>query len=769
MNSRTYCVIFYGISLLVYVVILFFLNRFEKQTIPYERIKDIIKIIKHANNSIDIISNNIQDGNTQIEHQNNFLINLNIVSGCTNDNIDMFEEMLKSYIEEQIKLENDKILSLFLLEELNKVQDIFTVTINVINKDMIKKDTIGVYSNICDNLLRKNMMNDNINNNYYLYIIANEKKKKKKDNLSFTLSTTNILELYYNKVEENSINVYQQYIYITWDVLKNTFLDRGPKRKKKNFIPFVPELDLNFFLASCLYNKLNYKIGRNTSGGVEMGGVVNNVDLCNAKDCNIKHRDDNNYINKDDNEDINKDDNNYINKDDNNYINKDDNNYINKDDNNYINKDDNNYINKDDNKNRNKANNKYNIHKNRGKTYDPPFIAVWDFYKDFYYPYIRPFIERLLYIYQINIYPQILSNINMYEISDNINLYIDEKEKGNGRLIILDKISKFTNIFDEVTFDNVLSKPTYEVPKNINFMVVFPNGDEIYFYNNLSKTNKIETAVSIAEWGTIYINNEFTQLKDRSNYYNKNNLVNISNQAHVISGIFISHFRSLLGLCSNFSDCIYNIFNSDTYNIKYIETLSREIDSYISYIISEKNNLSFSFFYHIPLKNSISNYELLALIRQAYTYHIMETIQNLYKFLSISKISIYMKVPYYTLTIFNNILNNIECSLIYMQGRICGINHIDKIVEEKFKKENDDKEKDGEELFFKAALVLAQSAYQDSLQLLGDDKISIYDILSKDFMLASFLPVVIPFGLPIICSVFQELIKYLKKRKTKID
>ncbi|ETW29813.1 hypothetical protein PFAG_04164 [Plasmodium falciparum Santa Lucia] len=746
MNSRTYCVIFYGISLLVYVIIIFFLNRFEKQTIPYERIKDIIKIIKHANNNIGIISNKIEDGNIQIKHQNNFLINLNIVSGCANDNIDMFEEMLKSYIEEKIKLENDKIVSSFLLEELNNVQDIFTVTINVINKDMIKKDTIGVYSNICNKLLSKNMMNDNINNNYYLYIIANEKKKKeKKDNLSFTLSTTNILELYYNKVEENSINVYQQYIYITWDVLKNTFLDRGSKTKKKNFIPFVPELDLNFFLASCLYNKLNYKIGRNTTGGVEMGGVVNDVDSCYEKDCNIKHTDDNEDINKDDNEDINKANNKDINKANNKDINKANNTYI------------------------NKANNKYNIHNNRGKTYNPPLIAVWDFYKDFYYPYIRPFIERLLYIYQINIYPQILSNINMYEISDNINLYIEEKEKGNARLIILDKITKFTNIFDEITFDNVLSKPTYEVPKNINFMVVFPNGDEIYFYNNLSKTNKIETAVSIAEWGTIYINNEFTQLKDRSNYNNKNNLVNISNQAHVISGIFISHFRSLLGLCSNFSDCIYNIFNSDTYNIKYIETISSEIDSYISYIISEENNLSFSFFYHIPLKNSISNYELLALIRQAYTYHIMETIQNLYKFLSISKISIYMKVPYYTLTIFNNILNNIECSLIYMQGRICGINHIDKIVEEKFKKENDDKEKDGEELFFKAALMLAQSAYQDSLQLLGDDKISIYDILSKDFMLASFLPVVIPFGLPIICSVFQELIKYLKKRKTKID
>ncbi|ETW59957.1 hypothetical protein PFMC_04132 [Plasmodium falciparum CAMP/Malaysia] len=732
MNSRTYCVIFYGISLLVYVIIIFFLNRFEKQTIPYERIKDIIKIIKHANNNIGIISNKIEDGNIQIKHQNNFLINLNIVSGCANDNIDMFEEMLKSYIEEKIKLENDKIVSSFLLEELNNVQDIFTVTINVINKDMIKKDTIGVYSNICNKLLSKNMMNDNINNNYYLYIIANEKKKKeKKDNLSFTLSTTNILELYYNKVEENSINVYQQYIYITWDVLKNTFLDRGSKTKKKNFIPFVPELDLNFFLASCLYNKLNYKIGRNTTGGVEMGGVVNDVDSCYEKDCNIKHTDDNEDINKDDNEDINKANNKDINKANNKDINKANNTYI------------------------NKANNKYNIHNNRGKTYNPPLIAVWDFYKDFYYPYIRPFIERLLYIYQINIYPQILSNINMYEISDNINLYIEEKEKGNARLIILDKITKFTNIFDEITFDNVLSKPTYEVPKNINFMVVFPNGDEIYFYNNLSKTNKIETAVSIAEWGTIYINNEFTQLKDRSNYNNKNNLVNISNQAHVISGIFISHFRSLLGLCSNFSDCIYNIFNSDTYNIKYIETISSEIDSYISYIISEENNLSFSFFYHIPLKNSISNYELLALIRQAYTYHIMETIQNLYKFLSISKISIYMKVPYYTLTIFNNILNNIECSLIYMQGRICGINHIDKIVEEKFKKENDDKEKDGEELFFKAALMLAQSAYQDSLQLLGDDKISIYDILSKDFMLASFLPVVIPFGLPIICSVFQ--------------
>ncbi|ETW17341.1 hypothetical protein PFFVO_03773 [Plasmodium falciparum Vietnam Oak-Knoll (FVO)] len=754
MNSRTYCVIFYGISLLVYVIIIFFLNRFEKQTIPYERIKDIIKIIKHANNNIGIISNKIEDGNIQIKHQNNFLINLNIVSGCANDNIDMFEEMLKSYIEEKIKLENDKIVSSFLLEELNNVQDIFTVTINVINKDMIKKDTIGVYSNICNKLLSKNMMNDNINNNYYLYIIANEKKKKeKKDNLSFTLSTTNILELYYNKVEENSINVYQQYIYITWDVLKNTFLDRGSKTKKKNFIPFVPELDLNFFLASCLYNKLNYKIGRNTTGGVEMGGVVNDVDSCYEKDCNIKHTDDNEDINKDDNEDINKANNKDINKANNKDINKANNTYINKANNTYI----------------NKANNKYNIHNNRGKTYNPPLIAVWDFYKDFYYPYIRPFIERLLYIYQINIYPQILSNINMYEISDNINLYIEEKEKGNARLIILDKITKFTNIFDEITFDNVLSKPTYEVPKNINFMVVFPNGDEIYFYNNLSKTNKIETAVSIAEWGTIYINNEFTQLKDRSNYNNKNNLVNISNQAHVISGIFISHFRSLLGLCSNFSDCIYNIFNSDTYNIKYIETISSEIDSYISYIISEENNLSFSFFYHIPLKNSISNYELLALIRQAYTYHIMETIQNLYKFLSISKISIYMKVPYYTLTIFNNILNNIECSLIYMQGRICGINHIDKIVEEKFKKENDDKEKDGEELFFKAALMLAQSAYQDSLQLLGDDKISIYDILSKDFMLASFLPVVIPFGLPIICSVFQELIKYLKKRKTKID
>ncbi|SOV24020.1 conserved Plasmodium protein, unknown function [Plasmodium sp. DRC-Itaito] len=738
MNSRIYCVIFYGISLLVYVIIIFWLNKFEKQVLPSERIEDIIKSIKHANN-IGIIKNNIQDGNTLIGHENNFLINLNIVSGCKDNNIDMLEEMLKSYIEEQIKLENEKIISLYSFEELNKVQDIFMVAINVINKDMIKKDTIGIYSNICDNLLRKNMINDNINNNYYIYIIANEKKKKK-DNLSFTLSTTNILELYYNKIEENNVDIYQQYIHITWDVLKSTFLYRAEKKKKKNFIPFVPELDLNFFLASCLYNKLNYKIERNKNGKVEMGEVLNNIDSCYEKNCNITNKDNNkNDINNISNISNISNINNISN------------------------------IHNNENTINNMHNNMDNINNNRGNMFNSPLIAVWDFYKDFYYPYLRPFIERLLYIYQINIYPQILSNINMYKISDEKKKYIDGEEKGNSRLIILDKITKFTNIFDEVTFDNVLSKPTYQVPKNINFMVVFPNGDDIYFYNNLTKEHKIETAVSIPEWGTIYINNEFTKLKDTTNYYNKNNLVNISDQAHIISGIFISHFRSLLGLCSKFSHCIYNIFNSDTYNIKYVETISSEIDSYVSYIISEKNNLSFSFFYHIPIKNSISNYELLGLIRQAYKYHIMEAIQNLNKFLSISKISIYMKVPYYTLTIFNNILNNIECSLKYMQGRICGINHIDKVVEENFKKGNHDKEKNGEERFFKAALVLAQSAYQDSLQLLSDDKISIYDILSKDFMLASFLPVVIPFGLPIICSVFQELIKYLKKRKTKID
>lgn len=251
--------------------------------------------------------------------------------------------------------------------------------------------------------------------------------------------------------------------------------------------------------------------------------------------------------------------------------------------------------------------------------------------------------------------------------------------------------------------------------------------------------------------------------------------------------------RKFLGLCSNFSDYVYNIFNPNKYDIKNLNTISEEDNNFIIYSIKGKDDFDFDFdfllYYNIPLKSRISDYETLGLMREAFTHYINETIKNMNKFISISNISIYIKIPKSTVYIFNNILNNLECSIYYMQGKKCEyISDINETIIQKFHSymkhdelENNsistDKNGDSNNknnsmnissnkmgIYYKIGLTLARAAYQDSLQLLKDDSISIYEIMSKDFLLASILPILIPCIFPTIFSFFRELFKGRNKR-----
>ncbi|CRH02902.1 conserved Plasmodium protein, unknown function [Plasmodium relictum] len=703
MNSRFYSIIFYTIYLISFLLVIYSLNKYERQKVSSKRIKNIYQFIEdnyQKRQNIDKLKNGKKEIN-----DSSLSINLYIVSACSKENSDIFGEKLKAFIEQKYTTyykEKETSYKLF-----NK-KNIFYVNLHLISKKIMENDNRKKYSDICKKLHSKNEPHVFIGNYYYVYVNNNSKQE---ENLSFILSTTNIIEIYYSKGQGIKNNSYEEYINESWNIIKNTFLFKTMNR----MLEFTPELDLNFYLASSLYNEKNYKIEEHSL--VKGENEKKNVNISDSKRVSGNE----NKV-KDDNED-------------------------------------------------NKTNNIHDdmhIKKNNENLKIPVSIATWNFYDDFYYPYMRNFIERLLNVFQINIYPQIIGNINLFKISEKADVYIKEKQvnlRNNTRLILLDKVTKFTNIFDDVSFDNILKKPTYEIPKNINLIVIFPNEEEIFFYNNLNE--KIETAVSFIEWGIIHINNSFTRLKKFEKKEKK--VINVSAEAHAISGIFVSHLRRFLGLCANFSDCIFNIFDTDEYQIKYLSTISRDSDSSISYSITTKNNLVFSFIYYIPIKNSISDYETLTLIREAYEYHIMESLKNVNKFLSISNISIYMKVPLYTLNVFNNILNNIECSLRYMEGQTCKFIHINEIVEKKFGHYLKNNNYYKKEIYLKIALILAQSAYQDSLQLLNDDKFHIYDILSKDFLLATMLPIVFPFVFPVAFALFKEFFKNIKIRKVKMD
>ncbi|CRG97112.1 conserved Plasmodium protein, unknown function [Plasmodium gallinaceum] len=707
MNSRFCSIIFYTISLIVYSLFIYFLNKYERQKIPTKKIKHIYQLIEdnyRKRQNINKLNNEIKE-----KYDSSFSINLYIVSACSKENSDIFGEKLISLIKEKINTHDKEEKKLYKLFNEN---DLFYINLYLINKQMIENDETRKYSDICEKLYSKNKPHLFIGNYYYVYV---NQDSEKEENLSFTLSTTNIIEIHYKKVQGIKNNNYEEYINESWNILKGSFFFKTNNR----VLEYIPEVDLNFYLASSLYNEKNYKIEKYS---YDKGKNENkNIDI-NIND------------NKQTNENINKI--------------KDSN---------------------EDNE-ENGINDDTYIKKNIKKLKIPVSIATWNFYDDFYYPYMRNFIERLLNIFQINIYPQIIGNINLYEISEKAEVYIKEKQANignNTRLILLDKVTKFTDAFDNVSFDNILKKPSYEIPKNINLVAIFPNEEEIFFYNNLSE--KIETSVSFIEWGIIYINNSFTRLKKFEKEENK--IINVSKESHAISGMFVSHLRKFLGLCANFNDCIFNFFDSDKYQIKYLNTTSEENDSSITYSITTKNDLIFSFIYHIPIKNSISDYEILSLIREAYIYRINESLKNVKKFLSISNISIYMKVPSYTFNVFNNILNNIECSLSYMEGKTCKYLHISKSVEENFQHllKGNKNNNYNKEIYLKVALILAQSAYQDSLQLLSDDKLNIYDILSKDFLLATMLPTVFPFVFPVIFALFKEFFRIIKIKKVKED
>ncbi|CAD2106003.1 conserved Plasmodium protein, unknown function [Plasmodium vinckei lentum] len=703
MNTRSYCVFFYTISLFVYIFIICSLNKYERHKLPVDKLEHVSDYIQnvHKNGSYkkDIIENENSLQNS------NLIIGIYIVCGCKGKiSSNVFGSKLKEYMNKKIisdikKKEEDDRLNYFIKEN-----DLFDIKLDLIDFDKIKNYENSKYSSIC-----KNNAGNFINNTYYIYIDENDEKVNESH---FILSTSNIIEILHKKIEINKeANIYyEKFVKEAWNVIVNYIFLKSRSR----LLNFVPEIDLNFYLASSLYNNENYKKERNTEYSHKK----------NKKESEV---------NKSDDISLNRDSN--------------------------------------------------------------IAIATWNFYTDFYYPHMQDFMEKLLNIFQINIYQQTISNINIYEISEKKNgKYIKDNEinkiTNKTRLIILDKVTKFTNIFDDVVFSNILKRPTYEMPKNINLITIFPNGQDIYFYNNFENT--IETAVSFIEWGIIYINNSMISDLKRHNKKSNKQIVNVSSQANFISSIYISHLRKFLGLCSNFSDYVYNIFNTNEYDIKNLNTISEENNNLLIYSIKGKDDFDFLLYYNIPLKSRISDYETLGLMREAFTHYINETIKNMNKFISISNISIYIKIPKNSVYVFNNILNNLECSMYYMQGKKCEhISDINEAVIQKFhaymkqdelenkptsigkseynnnNKNNISSNKMG--VYYKIALILARAAYQDSLQLLKDDSISIYDILSKDFLLASILPILIPCIFPTIFSFFRELFKGINKRKVKSD
>ncbi|CAD2106183.1 conserved Plasmodium protein, unknown function [Plasmodium vinckei brucechwatti] len=710
MNTRSYCIFFYTISLFVYIFIIYSLNKYERHKLPVEKLEHVSAYIQsvHKNGSYkeDIIEN---ENSLQ---SSNLIIGIYIVCGCKGKiSSNVLGSRLKEYMDKKIisdikKKEEDDRLNYFIKEN-----DLFDIKLDLINFDKIKNYENSKYSSICKNKLlnqKKNNAGNFINNTYYIYIDENDEKVNES---RFILSTSNIIEILHKKIEINKeANIYyEKFVKEAWNVIANYIFLKSRSR----LLNFVPEIDLNFYLASSLYNNENYKKERNTEYSPQK----------NRKESEVNKNDD--------------------------------------------------------------------ISLNR---YNNIAIATWNFYTDFYYPHMQDFMEKLLNIFQINIYQQTISNINIYEISEKKNgKYIKDSEvnkiTNKTRLIILDKVTKFTNIFDDVVFSNILKRPTYEIPKNINLITIFPNGHDIYFYNNFENT--IETAVSFIEWGIIYINNSMINDLKRQKKKTNKQIMNVSSQANFISSVYISHLRKFLGLCSNFSDYIYNIFNVNEYDIKNLNAISEENDNLLIYSIKGKDGFDFLLYYNIPLKSRISDYETLGLMREAFTHYINETIKNVNKFISISNISIYIKIPKNSVYVFNNILNNLECSMYYMQGKKCEhISDINEAVIQKFhsymkqdelenKPTSIDKSEDSNNknnissnrmgIYYKIALTLARAAYQDSLQLLKDDSISIYDILSKDFLLASVLPILIPCIFPTILSFFRELFKGINKRKVKAD
>lgn len=688
-NSRIFSVTFYVISLIVFVIVLYWLNKFERHKVPIGRIQSISKYIveDYYNRGREIYGSKKNKA-----WHSNFTILVHIVSACGSGDSDLFGEKLHDFAKEQIrnadvkkgevknKKEKDK-----WLESLH-IKDLFTVKVNVINRKTAESEISEKNTKICNKLLAKNKPREYLDNSYYVFVNENGNDEEKP--LTFTISTSNVIEIHFNKAKEDAD--YDNYVRECWSLITSVFWGEVKHRQ----LEFLPELDLNFYLASSLYNEKNYKIRipRNVPPVEESGDSDNKTE------------------------------------------------------------------------NNEKGEGKKNVSLERKKI--PVALAVWDFYDDFYYPYMRRFVEKLLHVFQVNINSEIIGNLNLFKITEPAKGYLNEEQikrfnlKDNARLLILDKVTKFTDVFDDVSFGPILNKPTYKVPQNINLVSIFPNEEDTYFYNNL--TGAIETTASFVEWGIIHINNLFISIKKSAQQ--ENNIINVSNSAApIISGLYISHLRKFLGLPSTFDKFVYTVYDPEKYKIKFKSALSKDTENYIFFDVTNDINFSFSFVQTVPLQDGITDYELLKLIREAYSTRIDQIFENLSKFINISNISIYIKVPKYTVDVINHILNNVECSISYMNGEECVHEDVKNEVSKKFQNFLK-KGQYTKAVYFKVALVLVQAAYQDSLQLLNDDRVSMYEILSKDFLLASLVPTGLPFVVPVLTSLFKEIYKHVKKK-----
>ncbi|GAB69302.1 hypothetical protein PCYB_147300 [Plasmodium cynomolgi strain B] len=728
MNSRTPCVILYAVSLVVCVVVIFSLNKYERQGVPLHKLSSTSALVKEIYNAKGwekpkgwekAKGREEPKGerpNWSNERLSQLSIKLFIVSTSEEGRSDSLGTKMKEYFSSQIEFEcKDKPAA----QSISDVQELFYVDPLLVSGDEMRSDDNREFANVCLSSSPENGTIHNMLNNRYI-ICLSENREEKDTNVAFTLKRSNTIHVKFSQQGDNPTTYYQRSIF------------------------FSPELDLNFYLASSLYNEGNYKVGkyntagrgRNKNGGESkgpQGGESKGPQGGESKDPQGgESKGPQGGESKDPQGD---------------------------DPNGYAS-----YVN----------------------------IATWDFYDQVYYPYLRNFTEQLMNVFQINIYTQIIGNIDLFKISEKT------KEVGDKRVIILDKVTKLTSIFDDVTFGDIIRRPTYHIPKSINLMAVFPSGEEIFFYN--PATGKLETTVSFAEWGVLHINGalqrgeEQQQQKEaekKTGERKKKKYVSVSEEAPLISGHFISHLRQYLGLGPKFSDYIYTIFDAEKYDIKYVRSESTDEGNSFLYSVRSEDKLQLYFLYEIPVRHGIFPFELLALMREAYVYYVVESLSNLGKFVSISNVSIYFRVPMHAVHVFNDILDKVKCSLELMRGADgCKNSHLGKFVRETFQSygggtsgdthEGDNRRGEAarveeaarlRETYFRAAIVLAQSAYQDSLQLLSDDTFSIYDILSKDFLLASVLPVLIPYAIPVTFSLFRELFRSIKlaKEKQKVD
>ncbi|ANQ10879.1 Uncharacterized protein PCOAH_00051860 [Plasmodium coatneyi] len=687
MNSRTPCVILYAVSLVVCVFVIFSLNKYERQGVPLHKLSStsvLLQELYNANRRERPTGERQNWSNGKVSH---FSINLFIVSTGKERSTNSLGIEMKEYFSSQVQFEwKDKPAA----RSISDVQELFYVNPLLVSEDEMGSDNMRDIANVCLSSSPGEGSTHNILNNRY-FICLSEKRQEEGTSVVFTLKGNNTIHVKFTQRDNNPTTYNHQLAEETWNIVKRVFFFKSKNRS----LFFNPELDLNFYLASSLYNEGNYKVSKYKTGS----RVSNDKTGDESKD--PQSDDPNGYA-------------------------------------------------------------------------SPVNIATWDFYNDVYYPYLRNFIEQLLNLFQINVYTQIIANIDLFKISEKV------KEVEGKRVIILDRVNKLTSIFDDVTFGDILRKPTYHIPKSINLVAVFPTGEEIFFYN--PPTGKLETTVSFAEWGVFHINNAF----QRGNMTRKRKkFVNVSGEAPFICGFFISHLRQYLGLGANFSDYVFTIFDADRYDVKYVRSESTDEGNSFLYAVQSEDQLNFYFSYDSPVRSGIFPFELLALMREAYLYYVVEALTNLGKFVSISNVSIYFRVPVHALHVFNDILDKVKCSLDLMRGADgCKMPHLGKSIREALHSyghpiggnanEGDNRTVEADllrETYFRAAVVLAQSAYKDSLQLLSDDTFSIYDILSKDFLLASVLPVLIPYAIPVTFSLFRELFRSIKlaKEKQKVD